>query len=226
MAEDYDVLSDLGRAQAGRLGERWARLGLRFDAVYAGPRRRQRHTAEIVGETMGAAGLPWPQARVLEELDEYQAEPMLKRFVPELAERDREVKRLFDAFVEAGDDRAEHARRFERLFQAVMRRWAEGAFRAPDVESWDAFEGRVQRGLEILTAPQGRSRRVAAFTSGGAIGTAVGTVLGTDAETKLELGWALHNCGVCEIRFSSGRRSLSRYNDLAHLPEPDDWTYR
>lgn len=225
MAEDYDVLSDLGHAQARALGQRWARLELRLDAVWSGPRRRQRHTAEIVGEAMSEAGLPWPELRVLDELDEYHAEPMLKRFTPELAERDAQVRELVQAFAEA-EGRRQRAQRFERMFQTMMRHWARGSFGAPDVESWPAFRARAERALETVLDTGGRGRRVAAFSSGGAIGTAVGSLLGTDDETMLELGWTLNNCGVCEILFSEGRRSLGRYNDIAHLSDPSAWTFR
>lgn len=225
MAEDYDVLSELGHVQARRLGEHWAQLGLHLDTVYAGPRRRQRHTAEIVGEALSDAGLPWPEVRVLDELDEYHAEPMLKRFVPELAAEHAHVRELMEAFAQAGD-RREHAKRFERLFQAVMRLWAQGAFGAPDVESWAAFRERAERALATVTGDARSGRRVAAFSSGGAIGTAVGAILGTSPETMLELGWTLNNCGVAEVLFSAERRSLSRYNDIGHLRDPDLWSYR
>lgn len=225
MAEDYDVLSDLGHVQARRLGEHWAQLGLRLDAVYAGPRRRQRHTADIVGEALSDAGLPWPEVRVLDDFDEYHAEPMLRRFVPELAAEHPHVRELVEAFSQASD-RREHARRFERLFQAVMHLWTQQAFEAPDVESWPAFRERAERALATVTEAAGSGRRVAAFSSGGAIGTAVGAILGTSPETMLELGWTLNNCGVAEILFSAQRRSLSRYNDIGHLRDPSLWTYR
>jgi broad specificity phosphatase PhoE len=225
MAADYDVLSDLGHEQAKQLGRRWAALGIELDAVYCGPRRRQRHTAEIVGEVLMEAGLPWPEPRVLDSLDEYHAEPMLRRFVPEVAEKDPEIRRMLETLTGA-TTHAERARHFEHLFQAMMRRWARGAFGAPDVESWDAFRQRAHAALTHLTEAERRGARVAAFSSGGAIGTAIGTIVGAQDETMLDLGWTLNNCSVCEVLFSPGRRSLGRYNDIAHLNDPTHWTVR
>lgn len=225
MAEDYDVLSELGHEQARKLGQRWADLDMRLDAVYCGPRRRQRHTAEIVGEALADAGLPWPELVVLDDLDEYHAEAMLRRFVPELAAQDELIHDLVESFGTA-DGRRERARQFEKLFQTVMRRWAENAFSAPDVESFGAFQSRTERVMTTLTEASGNGRQVAAFSSGGCIGTAVGSLLGTTGPTMLELGWTLNNCGICELLFSRARRSLSRYNDIAHLTDPSLWTYR
>lgn len=225
LAEDYDVLSEIGELQSRRLGERWAALGLELDAVYSGPRRRQRHTAEIVGEVMTAAGLPWPAITVLDALDEYHAEPMMKRFAPELASSHPHVADLVQAFTRAETSR-DRARSFEHLFQAVMRLWAGDAFGAPDVESFGAFLSRAEQALDTLTATDAHGRRVAAFSSGGAIGMAVGAVVGSDGVTRLELGWTLNNCGVSEILFAPGRRTLRRYNDIAHLTDPAHWTYR
>lgn len=55
-SQDYDVLSPLGTAQAARLGERFARGGVRFDAVFCGPRRRHRDTARHLVDAARAAG--------------------------------------------------------------------------------------------------------------------------------------------------------------------------
>src|SRR3954469_11144304 len=60
-ADDYDELSALGREQARLLGEFWARRRADFDAVYCGPRVRQRHTAEIAGAAFAEAGRTWPE---------------------------------------------------------------------------------------------------------------------------------------------------------------------
>lgn len=225
MAEDYDVLSELGHLQARHLGRRWARLGLELSTVYVGPRRRQRHTAEIVGEEMVRAGLPWPEIHTLDALDEYHAEPMLRRFVPEMAEREPHVERLLRDFTEAPSP-AERARRFERLFQDMMRRWVRGEFGAADVEAWTAFRSRTGRALATLTGAERRGARVAAFTSGGAIGATVGQLVGAADEVMLELGWMLNNCSVSEVLFSRTRRSLARYNDISHLSDPNHWTHR
>ena len=47
-AEDYDVLSDLGREQARSLGEELRRRDLRDPLVVSGTLRRQRDTAALL----------------------------------------------------------------------------------------------------------------------------------------------------------------------------------
>jgi broad specificity phosphatase PhoE len=229
MQQDYDRLSPLGEAQARRLGQWWADKGIRIDEVHVGPRVRQRRTAELAGEAYRAAGGTWPESRPLDALDEYQAEQVMKKAALELAQRDDEVRALATAFAGASE-RRERGKAFERLFQAVTRRWAAGTVSADGVESWSAFCARVHGGLRALTAPRegdrGGGRRVAAFTSAGAIGVALQAVLpGVPAESALEVGWVVRNASLTEILFSGGRMTLSSFNTVPHL-EPADWTYR
>jgi broad specificity phosphatase PhoE len=49
LSQNYDQLSALGETQARHLGKYWARCGLVFKGVYAGPAQRHRRTAEIAG---------------------------------------------------------------------------------------------------------------------------------------------------------------------------------
>src|SRR5689334_14298164 len=80
---DYDRLSPRGIEQALVVG-RWAeRAGL--DALYAGPLRRQRETAQYAVEAAGGK-LPVPQELV--ELAEYPAYEMLQHLVPKLVAQD------------------------------------------------------------------------------------------------------------------------------------------
>src|SRR5690348_15729103 len=88
-ADDYDVLSPLGEAQARHLGDHWARRGDAFGEVYVGPRRRQQRTAELVGGQVRRAGRPWPEPVVVAGLDEYDLAGLLQRLAPDLARRDR-----------------------------------------------------------------------------------------------------------------------------------------
>lgn len=225
LSDDYDQLSELGRAQARRLGEEWARLGWRPDAVFCGPRRRQIHTAEIVRDAMGEVGLEWPPLSVLDELDEYHAEELMHAALPDLVRKEPGMGELVRA-LSVAEDRRERARAFDRVLQAIMKRWARGELAPEALETWSEFQTRVRRALQRAMSLEGRSLRVAAFSSGGAIGAAVAHVLGADGERALELGWALNNASVTELLFSGTRVSLSRFNALPHLPDPASWTYR
>src|SRR5262249_29959201 len=89
-ADDYDDLSPAGQAQARRLGDYWTHQAQSFDEIYVGPRRRQQQTAALVGDRFRAAGRPWPEPVVLEELDEYDLDGLLGRLAPALARQDHE----------------------------------------------------------------------------------------------------------------------------------------
>src|ERR1019366_6202912 len=78
LERDYDKLCANGEAQAGLLGEYWARMGVVFGSAYSGPRVRQLETARIVAEAYRSAGLFFRETVVMNEFDEYQAEAVLR----------------------------------------------------------------------------------------------------------------------------------------------------
>jgi broad specificity phosphatase PhoE len=226
-SDDYDQLSPAGEAQARHLGDYWSSRSELFDEVYVGPRWRQQRTAKVVAARYRAAGQPWPEAIVLAELDEYDLGGLLGRLAPTLAYRDPTFADLVGTHRASTDERA-RARAFQRMFEMLLTHWQTATLdvRAMEVESWQAFRARVQRGLDRITGQPGRSRRVAAFTSGGFIGTAVGLVLSAPDRACLELNWRLRNGSLTHLLFSPGRLTLDDFNTLPHLRDPADWTYR
>lgn len=220
---DYDRLSELGREQSRRLGEYWLGQGLTFDHIYVGPRERHRQTHDAVAAVFHEHGVPWPDPVMVPELDEYQAEPLLRQGVPLLRERDPQVAELVTR-ITRDEDGAQ--RSFEVLLRRVTRSWVSGEFDLPEVESWPAFRARLRRGVDQMTAVHGRGKRVVAFTSAGAVAAAVGIALGLTDSHTLELMWVINNAAVTEFLFTAGRFSLSRFNCLAHLSDPAMITYR
>ena len=223
-ADDYDRLSPVGEAQARRLGAYWAPQGEPFSEVYVGPRHRQRQTADLVGSECRRAGLPWPEPVVLEELDEYDLAGLLERLAPTLARQDRGFDDLMGVHRRSKGE-SERIRTFQKMFERLLMHWLTGAA-VETVESWPAFRDRVGRGLDRITEGQGRGRRVAAFTSGGFIGTAAARALGAPDRTALELSWRLRNGSLTHLMFTPGRLTLDDFNTLPHLPDPSLWTYR
>src|SRR5580704_9723810 len=94
LGDDYDQLSSVGVIQARLLGQEWIRQGEVFDEVYVGPRRRQQETAAIVGAEFRECGLPWPEAIIMPELDEYDLSGLLDDVAPALARQDSDFERL------------------------------------------------------------------------------------------------------------------------------------
>lgn len=223
-AENYDALSDLGQRQSELLGTFWAARGMAFDEVFSGPRERQLDTARIVGESYARAGRPWPQTEVLPGLDEYQAEAVLKQALPELVERHPRIRKL-QADVAAAGDRAETLRRFQRLYEVVIDLWSTGQLDLDQVEPWPEFCRRVEQALNRIVAG-GPQRRVVAFTSGGPIGVAVARALSTPHDRTLRVAWMVRNASFSEFLFSGPRFTLSTFNSLPHLDEPELLTYR
>jgi broad specificity phosphatase PhoE len=209
-----DRLSTVGEAQSRKLGEYWDRNGVAFDEVYTGSLARQRRTAELAG---------WPKAEIIPELNEYDAESVVKVLAPQLAARDPDFRKLAEA--NAGDG-ADRNRRFQKMFEPLMLRWIAGELDSPQVESWRDFCERVGRGLRRITSGGARGRRVVAFTSGGPIGVAIQMALHAPDRTGLELNWRVRNCSLTEFLFSSGRLSLDSFNAIPHLDDPALRTFR
>ena len=217
---DYDRLSPLGQQQAEALGEELAAAGFTFDRVYSGPAARQRQTAELVGAVFARQGRPWPELLVEDGLEEHDGATVVRRA---LAEPDYEEDR-FNLAVAL--DTGEGARAYFTVFRRVTRRWARGEMPAALVEeSWPAFRARVASGVKRIVDESGRGSTVAAFTSGGPIGSTVAQVLGLEDEAALELAWTVENATLTELLFSDGRISLKSFNAQPRIGSPELVTY-
>ncbi len=225
LAEEYDKLSARGEEQAALLGEHWVRRGVVFDEVYTGPRARQRHTAEIVGQRYRRAGCPWPEPVLLPELDEYDLGGLVEKLIPELLARDAAFGDLVQGY-QRSEGEAERSRTFQRMFEKVLHHWQATHAPGDGVEPWPAFRDRVRRGLERIRHHPGNGRQVAAFTSGGFIGTAVQQALAAPDRTALEVNWRVRNCSLTEFIFSRDRLTLDSFNAVPHLEDTGLWTYR
>ncbi len=225
LEDDYDKLSAHGEHQARCLGEHLAAYGITFEEVVTGPRQRHRRTAELVGQSMQKAGLVWPEPVAVSDWDEHQVDRLMLGYDSALAEQDLSLKPLIDAAQSPGTLQ-QRARRFQRLFEATARLWLTNATVVPGIETWGEFRDRVHRGLHAIVSRSGNGRRVAVFTSVGAVTVALQHAMGCDDQTALATGWRVWNCSVTEFAFSGDRFTLDRFNTLPHLPNPDDWTYR
>ena len=223
--EDYDKLSEMGERQSRVLAEYWLAKGEGFDEVYVGTLERQRRTAEVAGEVFRAAGRDWPQAQVLEGLDEYRADEVMDLLLPHLMARDvqyEQLKRDFDG----AEEGPEQYRTFHRLLAAVMDEWIRGDYVANGLMPWTEFHDAVRESLRHITSQEGRGRRVAVFSSGGPIGVGVQTALQAPDRMAAELNWRIHNCSITELTFSGARVALDCFNAVPHLTDPDLLTYR
>ena len=224
-AEDYDELSVLGEKQARLLGGYWTASRWTVDAVYVGPRQRQQQTAAIVAARYREVGLPFPEPVILAELDEYDLSGILLRLAPALACENQDFAELLERQRHGATER-DQARNFQRMFEPLLIHWQTAGEGLEGLESWPAFQGRVQSALRQMTDGPGRGRRVIAVTSGGFIGTAVQLALGAPDRTALEINWRIRNAAQTEFVFSRERITLDVFNSIAHLADPELVTFR
>jgi broad specificity phosphatase PhoE len=225
LEQTYDKLSVLGETQSRLLGEFWARHKLLFDRACSGPRIRQKDTATIVAAEYRKKNLDFPDLLVMPQFDEYQGEAVLESSLSALLESDRAISALHDAF-QASTDPQSRRRTFQKLFEAVIGKWADGKIPSNSVEPWRDFCTRVKSGLDQVLGAGAQNERVAIFTSGGPIGLAVQRALDLSAQNALRVSWMAQNSSFSEFLYSSDRFTLSSFNSVPHLDDPAMQTYR
>ena len=204
-AADYDRLSALGHKQSVRLGEYFARKGIRFDAVLAGTLRR--HLETLAGIRLGlkheGEHLPW------EGLNEYDSEAVIATIHPHKLEKPTSPEMYRAHF---------------RLLRDGLAQWMAGVVSPRGMPSYQEFVDGVAGALDHVRAnPHGGN--VLIVSSGGPISTAVGHVLGTPAETTIELNLRIRNTSITEFAFTPKRHMLVSYNAIPHLDDAEyaDW---
>jgi broad specificity phosphatase PhoE len=212
---NYDVLSPLGIRQARALAAHLPPI----DALYAGPLRRQRETAEHLRAAATEAGRELPVHTNVDELSEYPAFELLRVHLPRLVAEDP----AFRALAGEGAERPDTTSLLDRAFEMIIGKWATGELDTEGVESFAAFGARVQRAIERVTRdhPGGR---VAAVTSGVVISVAMALALGLSERRTMALGRMVRNASVSEFVWrSSGFAwrpddfSVVGFNHVHHL---------
>jgi len=195
-ADDYDVLSERGEAQAAVVGRSLA--GLTPDVVVHGTMKRQRRSAEIA---IAAAG--W-------SVD------------PRMDERWNEIDHVGVLGAHPQDFEGEPNRdQFQAWFAGATHRWASGEFDHEYAESFAGFRSRVQAALTEVSS----AGTVVVFTSGGPISSVAAHALAAGLDTYNLLAAAVANASVTRVAVDGGRLSLLSFNEHAHLP-PESLTFR
>ena len=209
---DYDRLSPRGIEQAVAVGQWAADIGL--DALYTGPLRRQRQTAQYAREAADGR-LPAPQE--LAELAEYPAYEMLQHLVPRLVAEDPAFEQLTTAPT---------PRLLDQAFNTILNKWSRDEWTVDGVERVAAFVGRIRRALDRVLRAANSGAKLGCVTSAGPIGVAVGLVFGIPAERMVRTSIVIRNASITELRFRSqgfdwqpDQLSLVTFNLTAHLPE-------
>jgi broad specificity phosphatase PhoE len=98
-----------------------------------------------------------------------------------------------------------------------------GELESPDVETWESFCDRVERGIATVRE---RGGRAVLFSSGGVMAATVRMALDLSPLRTLELSWTPRNACYSEFLFSGDRFSLGSFNAYPHLDSPDLLTWR
>ena len=219
--DDYDRLSEVGRAQARLLGEWFTKGGRRIDAAVTGTLRRHRETAEECLMRTSADLRPGGDWRADAGFDEYDSDEVVMCRHPEFAD-----SAALRAHVRAADD---PRRTFQGMFAAAMTRWMCGEHDGDYRESWQAFRDRCVAAMKRVVDGAGPSQRVVVFTSGGPIAAICQHLLGLDPQRTLDVNTVLVNCATTGLLYQPDLVSLSHLNNYAHLEEsgnPKMVTYR
>ncbi len=207
---DTDQLSELGQAQARRVGEALSKEGLNVTHLLHGPLVRQRRSALIAAEHSD-----WPAPTEDIRLAEYDGDGLLHHLAPLLAGRDPAFARLARTFEQekSGPQRNKH---LQAMLEPLTAQYLQGDLLHPELESWADFQARVQASVRDLLRLSGAT--VLAFTSGGVIGSVVAGVLRAPPETALALNWRVKNASITRLTYGGGRVSLDTFNETSHLP--------
>ncbi len=199
-AEDYDQLSELGVRQSVRLGEYFAKRGLRFDTVIMGSLRRHAQTWGGIAQGAGLAAEPlvWPG------LNEYDSSAVIQAIHPYPLEK---------------PDTPEMYRAHFRLLRDGLTQWMNGVVSPTGMPTYQEFVHGVTSALDHVRT--NCSGNVLIVSSGGPISTAIGHLLGTTPETTVELNFRIRNSSLTELVFTPKRHMLVTYNTLPHLDDAE-----
>lgn len=213
----YDQLSQLGREQSRRLGEYWVGQGIEWDRVLIGPKLRHAETEACVREVYRTRGMALPAAEPLEDLDELA----FGKIVAAMSKTSAGKNALQLHHVPESERPEALKAAFRHLFGAT-REYVTGKVEIPDGESWAQFRARAQRALDFMVN-SGPGQRVLAFSSAGLTGMLVGCVLELRDDKIVDMMMQVRNGSYSSIMYSPGRRSLTSFNAVPHLP-PQMWT--
>ena len=218
---DYDRLSELGFRQARLLEAFFERIGTRFQALYSGSLKRQVDTAEPLRSCF-RPDIPQPELSILPEFNEYDSSAVIRTQLPHLIREDPSLEQDLPRF--QTDRRA-----LQRILDRSLSRWMSTSEAAEGLETWQAFNRRVQEGIARILSESGSGKTVALVTSGGPLSAILKMALSLSDRETVQLSWQVRNASISMFKFNRDRLTLSSFNNVAHLElnrEPELLTYR
>jgi broad specificity phosphatase PhoE len=197
---DYDVLSPVGRQQAQSTATALSAAGLDAARIITGSLRRQRDTANAIGDATGLS------PTVDERWNEYDADPVL-------AHHSTSAQRLEHP---SGPDAAPSSpRAFQRVLEGALESWVRAGEDSATAETWPAFNRRVTAALDA--AGGAGSGTTVIVSSGGVISALAVSLIGVDPISFPRLNRVTINCGVTRVIVGSAGTTLVSFNEQGHL---------
>ncbi|TLW91285.1 histidine phosphatase family protein [Saccharomonospora piscinae] len=194
-AADYDVLSELGRAQAGHAGRELRRRAVEATHARCGTLSRQRATAELAL----AEAAPGLAASADVRWNEYDHVDIAAHHGGGAAQN-------------SADPRA-----YQHALENALAAWIEAGAAGGCAETWPDFLARVRAALAELVAELGKGEQAVVFTSGGVIATLCGDLLGDAAGGLLSLNRVAVNAGVSKVVTGRSGTTLLSFNEHGHF---------
>jgi broad specificity phosphatase PhoE len=202
-AENYDLLSDIGREQASALGEYFLTHQISFDAIIHGQMSRQTETAQIMAQAKQFSG-----DLILDKgADEFDSDRLLAYYLPILAE----TSEAFHQKINSEQKWFSNAKDFELIFRALIALWQQD--KTCPFESWSVFRNRSLNLLNRIRKAHGANKKIALVTSGGLISATIQAILGFDDQTFMDMNLTINNASVTEIKIKD-RPQIAAQNVL------------
>jgi broad specificity phosphatase PhoE len=206
---DYDMLSEIGRAQLEALTGR----GIRADRVVTGSLRRQRDTAGswVQAAATGAATVDprWNEYRDADVLSHHSATPARMEHAP-------------GATGQLG------SRQFQVLLDEALTAWVTAGADSDCDETWPMFLARAIGAFTDLADGLRSGQTGIAITSSGVISALAAWLIGFPPEGFVALNRVTVNTGISKVVIGRQGTTLVSFNEHAHLEGPNSrlLTYR
>ena len=196
--EDYDNLSEIGLKQAFLLGQHFKTLNLKFDKIFVGTLKRQIQTYK----------------QIIKSYDisiDYESTPLLNEY---------DVKSVLMGFVNGRsltkDELHDKKIHFNLLRNAVTA-WSENKVFNDISETWNEFDGRAKKFLNIINKNKYKSKSILVVSSGGTISMILKQILSLPSSQFVNFHFQIFNTSYSQIKINDFGMSLSLFNSIAHL---------
>jgi len=197
-AENYDKLSDLGKQQAGVIGNYFAQQNITIERIIHGNMVRQQETAEIIAKNAG-----FKKSLILHEgANEFDSENLIKYYLPLLAKQSEELNKI----MQSGEPWWSTGENFELFFRALVTLWQQDSH-CP-FESWIDFKDRCINCLTDIAQMNKTGTKEAGITllatSGGLISVTMQSILSSDKspfnhQAFMDMNLTINNTSISEV---------------------------